>query len=74
MRTIADPDATLHQWKRLFVDSRLPYRITADPGGKIVEVWVGPQPPPALREFLEREQLTAAADGWLRVLVQGRAN
>ncbi len=70
VRTVEDVDATLRQWKRLFVDAKLPYRITADAAGKIVEVWVGQQSPPMLREFLEREQLTPAADGWLRVLVQ----
>ena len=73
VRTVEDLDATLRQWKRLLVDSKLPYRMTAASNGKTVEVWVGPQPPPALREFLAREQLTPAADGWLRVLVQEKA-
>ena len=74
VRTVADLDATLREWKRLFVDHKLPYRITADPGGKIVEVWAGPQPPAALREFLTREQLAPDADGWLRVRVQQKTN
>ena len=71
---VADLDATLRQWKHLFVDHKLPYRITADPGGKRVEVWVGTQAPAAFQEFLKREQLAPGADGWLRVLVQEKAN
>lgn len=73
VRTVVDLDATLRQWKQLFADHKLPYRITADPTGKVIEVWVGPQPPAALRELLTREQLAPAADGWLRVRVQERA-
>lgn len=70
VRKVADLDATLRQWKRLFMDNKLPYRITADPNGKIVEVWVSSQAPAAFQELLKQEQLAPGADGWLRVLVR----
>ena len=70
VRTVTDLEATLRQWKRFFIDSKLPYRITAESGGKVVEVWVGPQPSAALSEWLTREQLLLGTDGWVRAQVQ----
>lgn len=65
-RIVADPRREAEGLKRQLKALNLPYRVQEVAQGLQVEFYVGPEPPPPVKAFLDKQQVTAGDDHWVR--------